>query len=324
MNKQFLYVGDPHIQIQNLEDAEKLLSHIYDMVSGSTPPDRVVFLGDLLHTHAIVRVEVLEFWRRWLFQISSFVPVTILVGNHDMTGDYSSKATALSLFASGRVTVVDEPLAEGAIGFLPYIHSQEEFIDSANGLVSRGVRTIVCHQSFSGSKFENGYFDPHGINPDLLTATLIISGHIHMQQKFGKVWHPGTPMWLTASDANQEKGLWLVDHSPDGDIAGLSFIDTSKIVTPIVSVQWKQGEPKPSLPENAKATVELIGCAEWVSANKSELKGISVQSTFTDKAKIRMTKTTSFEEFVDSEFELPPEIEKTEFKDFLKEMGLVG
>jgi predicted phosphodiesterase len=328
-----LYVGDPHTQISNLEDSEKLMQFVMS-VARLNGVDFIVLLGDLFHTHAVVRVEVQAFWNRWLSSLGGCVKqkVIVLTGNHDMTGDASSTHSALQVFSEkpsvhvigmGGLGQEASECVYGPLGFMPYFHDKELFVKDANRLTALGAKTIVCHQSFSGSKFENGYFDPAGINPDLLDATKIISGHIHMGQEFGKVWHPGTAMWLTSSDANQPKGIWVVDHDSDGAITERHYLDTFSVVTPIVARQWKEGEAKPEIPEGVRATVELVGSSEWIAQHKTELKGNAIKSTITDsKIKVR-TAHKRFEDFVNEEFDLVSTIDKDQFMSFLKELKLV-
>jgi UDP-2,3-diacylglucosamine pyrophosphatase LpxH len=79
-------VGDPHIRPQNIAEAELLMQFIYNLCTGA-PTDRLEILGDLFHTHAVVRLEVLEFWNKWLQRFSDVIETVVLVGNHDLSGD---------------------------------------------------------------------------------------------------------------------------------------------------------------------------------------------------------------------------------------------
>ena len=63
-----LRVGDPHITVRNLDEALKLLAFIFEMAR-KYKVDRIEFLGDLMHTHAVIRVEVLDFWAKAFKQL---------------------------------------------------------------------------------------------------------------------------------------------------------------------------------------------------------------------------------------------------------------
>ena len=121
---RILRVGDPHIKPSNLAEAEKLFHFINDKIL-ELKPDRVEILGDLFHTHAVVRLEVLSFWNGWLDVFTAHEPTefVILVGNHDMTGDYESTESALSVFQHmakkhRNLNIVDTP----TIGWYIWIH----------------------------------------------------------------------------------------------------------------------------------------------------------------------------------------------------------
>ena len=58
----------------------------------------------------------------------------------------------------------------------------EKFRDACVQLKSAGPTVLVCHSEFSGSQFENGFYSPHGFNPDEIPFDTIISGHIHKEQ----------------------------------------------------------------------------------------------------------------------------------------------
>src|SRR4051812_35415302 len=92
---KIIRVGDPHVKINNLEDSRKLMDFVLQKAN-ELQPDRIELLGDLFHNHAVVRIEVLNFWDNVLTQLSNSFQTVVLVGNHDQTGDYASQQHALS------------------------------------------------------------------------------------------------------------------------------------------------------------------------------------------------------------------------------------
>lgn len=282
-----LRVGDPHVKVTNLEESEKLMQFVLDSAR-KNKVDRVELLGDLFHTHAIIRLEVLDFWDRWLEKIGKEFELIVLVGNHDQSGDKNSKLHAMRVFRnlkSVTMTVVDESWSSGSIAYLSYQHDAETFIEKANALAqTSGAKVLVCHQTFKEAKFESGMYAPDGIDASLVNFPIIISGHIHSRQRFGKVIYPGTARWDTSADANEIKGLWLVTHDGTGAISKEEFLDTSHVCSPIVSVKWLEGDPEPVLTPGTRVSVELIGSSTWVSQKKAILKGrASISSKITDK-----------------------------------------
>lgn len=305
-----LRVGDPHIKPNNIDESEGLFNFVKHTATERNV-DRIELLGDLFHTHEIIRLSVLEFWDRWLKVLSDTKELVVLVGNHDQSGNVNSDSHALSVFRTlsdkqKNLLIIDKPSNQGVLAYIPYIHDKEHFINAANEQAKLGAKTLVCHGTFTGSKFESGMYAPDGINADLLDFDLILSGHIHSRQRFvtekGKsVIYPGTAKWDTASDANEEKGLWLVEHNDfTGKILSEEFINTDKVCTPILSFSWKEGEEQPVVPEKSRSTIELIGSSDWVAKEKAKLKNhISITTKITDKIKLKSRKTGgSLEQFV--------------------------
>jgi hypothetical protein len=102
------------------------------------------------------------------------------------------------------IMVVDEPrVVLPGILFVPYVHDPAEFVQICQQYPE--AKTVVCHQTFAGSYFENGFLTPDGVEPNLLPQEQVISGHVHSPQRIGKVWYPGAPRWRTVSDANTER-----------------------------------------------------------------------------------------------------------------------
>lgn len=306
---RILRMGDPHIRPSNIEEADRLMAFAKEIIVGGKI-DRFEILGDLFHTHAVIRLEVLEFWNKWLQVFSGVVETVVLVGNHDMTGDHNSQNHALKVFKrinNERLKIIDRPAIIGPFVYCPYIHSNGTFIQAVRGFSGQGAKVLVCHQTFAGSQFDNGFYAPEGINPDDIPFEKIISGHIHKEQIIagGKVDYPGTPKWDSASDANERKGLWLYEHDPvTGAVLSRNLIPTDItlpvgiVCTPIVSVVWKEGEEKPKLSENAKNNIELIGSSEWIGKQKPALKGLaSIKVKVTDKKRVAERKTGNNLEF---------------------------
>lgn len=290
-----LRVGDPHIRPSNIEEADRLMFFVKQTIL-SNKIDRLEILGDLCHTHAIVRIEVLDFWNKWLQIFSDIVETVVLVGNHDQTGDKNSGSHALKVFKhisaqNPNLRIVDRPTQIGIYGYMPYIHSNEEFVKEAKRLTEKGglfeVNILVCHATFDGSQYDNEFYAPGGINPDDIPVETIISGHIHKQQIIanGKVDYPGTAYWQSASDANENKGIWQYAHdNSTGKVLSRDLISTAHVCTPIVSFTWLEGQEAPTIPEGARATVELVGSSDWISKQKVILKGkVGIKSKITDQ-----------------------------------------
>jgi DNA repair exonuclease SbcCD nuclease subunit len=263
---KLLLIGDPHVTVEELSDCQALL----DLVIGTARqhhPDYVVFLGDLHHGHAVVRVEVMDFWKRNLAVLGQDGQKSILlVGNHDRPNNVNLKMDALA-YESPTTHVVSEPEAIGDVRFIPWTHSNEEFIAACGD-----AKVIFAHQEFKGGRFDNGMWIPNGVDPDSIPATAIVSGHIHRPAQFGKTWYPGSPRWRTASDANVDRAIWLVEVA-GGDVKcnASGFIPTRGICRALYHIEDVEsiGSDKPSIIQPARVTVNIRGSVDYVNARKA-------------------------------------------------------
>lgn len=319
-----LRLGDPHVQHNNISESHKLMEFVYTMCVDHKV-DRVEILGDLHHTHGIIRLEVLEFWEHWLRKLVEKFQLVALVGNHDLRNPHDNTSYSMSThrFGSGEY-IISKPELMGIYGYLPYIHDKDTFVKEANKLVDIGAKVLVCHQTFFGAKFESGMFAPDGIDVSLINCPLIISGHLHSRQKFANIIYPGTARWLTQSDANEPKGLWLVEHDNiDGHIIKEKYLDTSTICTPIFNIKWLEGQEKPDLVKNAKTTIELVGTSDWIAKQKSLLKGtcsISTKVTDTKKTRWKPKKSeNTLESFIKQQFNISSGLNKEILLSYMRE-----
>lgn len=331
-----LRIGDPHIKPSNIEEGEKLMHFINDKIL-EIRPDRIEILGDLFHTHGIIRLEVLEFWYSWLdVLLTHNIDIYVLVGNHDiMSSEDPNKRSfsALTVFRNSRkkhLHIVELPRVDGIYAYVPYCATHEYFIDVANDAAKNGAKVLVCHQTFDGSQYENGFFAPDGIDPKKIAFDLIISGHIHTRQKLNNfitgqtIIYPGTPKWDSASDANEEKGIWLYEHDDStGAIIKEELIRTAGVVTELVSIVWKEGEPLLAIPSGCHVTIELIGSSAFIEMHKANLKGrVSIKTKNTDKIDRKDRQPgKSFPEFVAKKFET--EMDRVALLKYMRELKIV-
>lgn len=205
-----LIIGDPHLKASSMSLAKDFLSWIERLVA-EQKPDFVVNLGDTFHTHNVIRSEVMALVTDHVASMVSMTTYIVLVGNHDMAHHKAPEVHAWLPFVDKftQLKIVDKPLSTNGISFLPYIDDVSTCQDKLNNL-SKSSKTIFCHQTFRGANFgfleaKDGVVAPEGYEG------LIVSGHIHKGQKMGRVWYPGTPFAQEASDADQAKGVYLLD-----------------------------------------------------------------------------------------------------------------
>jgi DNA repair exonuclease SbcCD nuclease subunit len=185
MGIKALVVGDPHLQIQKIEDGRKFIEQLYTVAAQH---ELLILLGDLFHTFAVVRSEVLSLWNEFFQHIEKKCHVVALVGNHDYAGQ-SGGSHALEVFKN-RIMVIDQPGCFYGVYFFPFFRDNAKFEEEARKVPDNSV--LLCHQSFTGAQFETGYYDPHGADPASVSHLAgVISGHIHSRQMVNNIWYPG-------------------------------------------------------------------------------------------------------------------------------------
>jgi hypothetical protein len=326
---KILRMGDPHIKPSNLVESDELMNFVWQ-TAVTYKIDRLEILGDLWDTHDVVRLSVTEFWHEWFNLLSkhSVFETVILVGNHDIGGDYSNNYSALHPFLSlenPNFKIVHEPYLNGLYGYLPYIHNNNKFVEEANKLAEQGATVLISHPNFEGAVYDNGSPVSNGVCADNIDNRFhhLIGGHIHTELEIGRVWYTGNPRWLTKSCANKQKGIWLVEHDDStGKILNKTFISTESVCKPIVSVVWNEGQDRPEFSKNADVNIELIGSSDWVSKTKKELVGVRVSSKITDIKKSKTRKSgKSLYEFLTSHYQSD---KKEKLIKYMERLNLLG
>lgn len=301
---KILRVGDSHATIANLSDSEKLMDFIFKTAK-EQKVDRIELMGDLFHTHSIIRSEIMDYWYRFFKRVSDEEILTIaLVGNHDQIGDNEREHIhALTPFKNyPYLIIVDKLLIKGPFAYIASRHSEEEFLQLANQAFVDECKVLMCHQTFQGCTFENGFYAENGFDLSKVPMPIVISGHIHKAQFMGKCDYIGTPKWDIATDAGQDKGIYVFTHDKNtGNVLSREFFSTKDIVTPIYSVKIVEGDEEPIIPTKGRIAFELVGQAAWVTKMKKKLKGKgSIRAKITDRKNVSVDqgKLLSIDEFV--------------------------
>jgi len=315
-----LVCGDPHITPTNIHEGDALVKFIKKTAT-KNKIDTVLFLGDLFHTHAVVRVEVLDFWKRAFETLKKF-KIICLVGNHDKIQSKTEEFSinALDVFVGTKnLSIINRPEQMGDIGLVPFMEDHDRFVTSVNDLYEKGAtKCLIAHQTFTNAKFENGFYAPDGIDPELIPQDKVISGHIHAKQHLGKCSYPGTPKWDKASGAHQAQGIFLFLEGLDSD--SYEFISTEEVVTPIKKHIINEGDELPKMSTKHKNYVELHGTSAWIQTIKKKLKNkarIKAVSTDVRKRSVNKNSTSCIFNYLDTQFKEIDGISKSEVRDYM-------
>lgn len=203
-----------HSKPSNVEETKRIFAFLNELCKENNIK-YVFILGDLFDTHGIIHLSVVYCYYD-LFLKYSDLKFYCLTGNHDyeVHGNVSKNAL-LSFKFLPNVKVVDDfytfLLDENLFDFIP--HCSNENFYKFN--FEKKSNIVLCHHTFKGAQYENGFFAPDGIEMDNVNYSLIISGHIHKIQRMNKVFYIGSPRWLKESDSNEDRGVWLWDGEND-------------------------------------------------------------------------------------------------------------
>ena len=203
---KLLLIGDPHLRINEFEQSIKLLRWI-ESVAQEVRPDVVCNLGDTFHNHAVLRSELMKEFSDHVDAITQHCQYWYVLGNHDQYKPKDNKYHALQSFKDRKnFLIFDQPrtdLNESDITVVPYVQNFEDFPLETN-------KICITHNTFIGADYGFRREDC-GVDAARVSADVIISGHIHKRQTFGKVIYPGTPTAHNASEVDEVKGLLLFD-----------------------------------------------------------------------------------------------------------------
>lgn len=296
---KYLIVGDYHAEQSDLRDCEDLADYIVEL--SVKHKAKVLFMGDQYHNHGVISAEVQRFWCDF-FDRLPYGSIS-LVGNHDKPGSANSMATAM-LAHTKQTTVVREPtLIDGAL-FLPYMHSAEEFVDTCKKYPH--IQTVICHQTFDGSKYENGFYAQDGVDPELIPQESVVSGHIHTPQEFGKVWYVGAPRWRTISDAGIDRNIWVVCFDEAGAMLERKRFSTGNVCRQIIQLVDTEERPGSDLfLAGHDYRVDIHGHAGFIEQRAAHWKalGARVRTFQVDEAVAAVSESegleTAFQKYVE-------------------------
>jgi DNA repair exonuclease SbcCD nuclease subunit len=261
----YLLVGDAHIRPQDIEEGERLIDLCKKSILEYNV-DNLVFMGDQTHFHDLVHNSVLNFWGNSFRDLSEICKkVIVLVGNHDVEkGRY---AHSMAYFKNIKnMVIVDEPRIFDHKLFLPYTSDNSKLIQICNN--NSSFPDLVCHAEFNDALFENGFQITKGINLEDIPQKRVWSGHIHRMGFYkSKLLYTGSPRWLTASDANTEKFIWVTDFN-----GKIDKINTKNHCSPIYIFEDKEGSSQPNIDDlgiNPRITIDIHGSLDYIKEKKT-------------------------------------------------------
>jgi DNA repair exonuclease SbcCD nuclease subunit len=187
MTVTVLCIGDPHIQIDNIQEINRLIEEL-EKVAKEKNPDLIIILGDVLHTHERLHTIALNKAYEMIDKMRKIAKTYVLVGNHDMINNqvYLNENHWLSGMKEWTNTVIVDKVCTETIGtetfiFVPYVPAGR-FQEALNTLDNYWLDAscIFAHQEFAGCKM-GAIISTDGDNWPISYPN-VVSGHIHSRQ----------------------------------------------------------------------------------------------------------------------------------------------
>ena len=197
-----LFIGDPHIQIDNIPEVELCMEKLV-LVAKEKNPTFIVIAGDLLHTHERLHTTPLNKCYEFINVMRNISTTYVLVGNHDY--ENNSQFLSTNHWMNGlkewkNVIIVDKVILEiindRKFIFVPYVSPgrfQEALYKTFNDEKVEWLNAdcIFAHQEFFGCKM-GAIISVEGDKWPVEYPN-IISGHIHSRQKPQEnIYYPGS------------------------------------------------------------------------------------------------------------------------------------
>ena len=221
MYSRVLVVGDCHLKLSRIDESKEFLKQLLVELAGGNY-NYVIFLGDQFDTFAVIRSEIMTLWNDFIDESYKQSPLTsliMIVGNHDYAGNNGGTHALASFKSKPNVLVIDEitdiPINGVKAYFVPFTRDAHQFERLCLNLEANSL--LFCHQTFNGSKLENGFYAPEGADPDCVKhLSRVIVGHVHHSQSVGEnIWYPGTPFQQSFSEAGQKKAIFHMSIGND-------------------------------------------------------------------------------------------------------------
>ena len=219
-----LFIGDPHIQVDNLPEVELLLEALINVATEKNP-DIICIAGDLLHTHERLHTTAMNKACEMIDNLRLIAPTYVLVGNHDYIQNQqflTDNHWMTGLKEWKNTTIVDRVIFEEVNGeilvFTPYVPPGrfEEALNTCREDWKKAC-VIFAHQEFRGCKM-GAIVSVEGDKWPVEYPN-VVSGHIHSRQKPQEnVYYSGAAMQHAFGESDKNTIAFLTIESGSYDL----------------------------------------------------------------------------------------------------------
>jgi len=181
--------------------------------------EHVLCLGDTFDRRKSVNFNSLEAAKEmWFDPLEKMgIPMTMLVGNHDIYYKNTLRVNAPSLLLGeyGNISIMDSP-GEFVLGSLPILGIPWICDDNRSRvykLLEESVSPLcVGHLEFNGFETVPGIVMQHGIDQTPFKKfEKVLSGHFHSKSSKGNIYYLGNPYELYWNDYKSPRGFHVLD-----------------------------------------------------------------------------------------------------------------
>jgi hypothetical protein len=222
-------ITDTHfgIYLNNMEKWLNMMeSTFYEFLipyikENSKPGDILIHLGDLFDNRTNIPILVLNKVEKILIELSSIIPVHIMVGNHDLWNKGSNEVNSVRLFSYiPNITVYESTkileLGGRRLVIMPWIERKSDMIKEIG---ENFGDYLFCHSDLNGCKMHltsvshrnNDKIDVFNFK----SYKKVFSGHIHIRQVNENFQFIGSLYQMDRNDFGDKKGITILDLSND-------------------------------------------------------------------------------------------------------------
>ncbi len=210
-------------ELEHLECADDILK-----ICEEEKIDDIVFLGDLYgpvgdNLSTQTQTAVCEF----VYKISQAKHLSMLVGNHDLSGttNYKDVHKLIPFKYFNNVNVYSKPFEMGNFIYMPYCTSDEYATAFLENIKDKENKVVFSHLELKGINLGNGIETTHGVPLDLLSQfKMVIQGHYHGSNNYGKnIQVAGSTQRLSFKDPGKSRNNIIIYDTETNKIERRSF-----------------------------------------------------------------------------------------------------
>jgi DNA repair exonuclease SbcCD nuclease subunit len=261
----FLFIGDPHIKLDNLDDIDLFYSKL-ELVIKQRKPDYIIIGGDLMHYHERLYTSPLNRAFNFVRDLSTHAKTYVLVGNHDMINNQQFLTDNHWMNAMKKwgdnVIVVDTVCSiqnnDKFALLCPYVPPGmfRTALETSTETTWQESSIIFAHQEFRGCKMGAIISESGDVWDD--TLPLVISGHIHEKQRIGKkIYYSGSALQHSFGES-EENIIVFVDWNGNIEEINLGLPRKKIVNVDVKNIDKIKLSKDDKLRVNVKATTEEI------------------------------------------------------------------